>query len=189
MADVRIKDKILSDAVVGWLELEGLASADCVVTDEWGDADSDRPAVVLCPSDESRASVGRRYAAVRCPLQFSRLSEAVRLVTSDVREDEHPAVAEKTDTPSLSRETRAVSYHREEVVLSPREYDLIEYFMSRPNETVTRRELCENVWHGEVTEETNAVDVYVSYLRRRIEPLFGKGAIVSVRGEGYMLVL
>ena len=179
MAEIRIGDAVLGAAVRGWLELEGLAGADCVISEN-----VDGTLTVEC---------GGRCASVGCPLSFGELSAAVRSViqpTEGLHEDSAAlSTAAEKPMPEIDGEARSVTYCGRSAVLSPREFELFRYLFDRANATVPRRELCENVWHGEVTEKTNAVDVYVSYLRRRIEPLFGKGAIVSVRGEGYMLVL
>ena len=184
MADIRINDKVLSDAVRGWLELEGLADAGCVIADEENAVGCSGPLVVISQKQNADG------CALTLPLSFAELTEAVRRAAAErVTGDESPELAAEEKLPVISPDGRTVSYRGREAVLSPREADLFGYLYANANTVVPREKLCENVWHGAVTGETNSVDVYISYLRRRIEPLFGKGAIVSVRGEGYMLVL
>ena len=70
-----------------------------------------------------------------------------------------------------------------EVVLTSREYALLEYLMRRPGEVVTKTELLDHVWDAAVDTAPNAVEVYVGYLRRKI----GRERLETVRGAGYRL--
>lgn len=68
--------------------------------------------------------------------------------------------------------------------LTAREMELFSYLCERCGECVTRDEICSSLWQG---ADSNVCDVYISYLRKKLEPLCGHGAIVNVRGRGYML--
>ena len=70
-----------------------------------------------------------------------------------------------------------------EVVLTSREYALLDYLMRRPGEVVSKTELLDHVWDASVDTAPNAVEVYVGYLRRKI----GRGRLETVRGAGYRL--
>ena len=74
----------------------------------------------------------------------------------------------------------------EEIELTPREFSLLEYFMSKPGEMLSRTRICQHVWGG-VHDESNVVDVYVNYLRKKIEGAGGPRLIHTVRGQGYIL--
>lgn len=202
MAEVKISDSILSSAVAGWLELDGLLGYACSVADAQHADDCAPPLVVLFSDDEylrsaehsaRQVAFGSSYAALRCPFAYDDLSDAVRSACAENASALSAAPSDETTAepagPTSDDENRTVSLGDVTVALSPREYRLYSYLSSRANTTVSREELCREVWDGDVTPSTNTVDVYVSYLRRKIEPLFGKGAILSVRGEGYMLVL
>jgi two-component system, OmpR family, response regulator len=73
------------------------------------------------------------------------------------------------------------------VDLVPREFKLLEYFMRRPGQTVTRAMLLEDVWHFQPPAYTNVVDVQVGNLRRKLDPTGDRRFIVSVRSVGFKL--
>ena len=73
------------------------------------------------------------------------------------------------------------------VDLVPREFKLLEYFMRRPGQTVTRAMLLEDVWNFQPPAYTNVVDVQVGNLRRKLDPTGDRRFIVSVRSVGFKL--
>jgi two-component system, OmpR family, response regulator len=73
------------------------------------------------------------------------------------------------------------------VALSPREFALLELLMRRPGEVLTRQEILEAVWEGAQEGSSNVVDVYVRYLREKLDRPFGRNTIETVRGAGYRL--
>jgi DNA-binding response OmpR family regulator len=81
---------------------------------------------------------------------------------------------------------RKVRRGQREVKLSPKEFDLLHLLMRRPGETVTRQHLLQECWGTQETD-SNLVDVYVNYLRRKIESLSEDKLIQTVRGAGYRL--
>lgn len=75
------------------------------------------------------------------------------------------------------------------VDLSAREFDLLAYFMQQPEMVLTREDILENVWEYDFMGESNVVDVYVRYLRHKLDEVYGKKLIHTVRGLGYSLRL
>ena len=71
--------------------------------------------------------------------------------------------------------------------LLPREFKLLEYFLRRPSQLVTRAMLLKDVWQYEFEVETNVVDTHISNLRRKIDDHGFPSRIANVRGLGYML--
>ena len=71
--------------------------------------------------------------------------------------------------------------------LSPREFALLEYLMRHPQQVLTRTQISEHVWNFDFYSETNVVDVYIGYLRRKIDRGFQPPLIHTVRGVGYRL--
>jgi DNA-binding response OmpR family regulator len=71
--------------------------------------------------------------------------------------------------------------------LTAKEYALIEYFMRNPNQVLTRTMIAERVWDYTFDSFTNIIDVYVNYLRKKIDRDYDKKLIQTVRGIGYML--
>ncbi len=76
---------------------------------------------------------------------------------------------------------RTAMYEGRPVELVPREFKLLEYFMRRPGQTVTRAMLLEDVWNFQPPAYTNVVDVQVGNLRRKLDPAGDRRIIVSVR--------
>jgi DNA-binding response OmpR family regulator len=74
-----------------------------------------------------------------------------------------------------------------EVPLTPREFALLEYLMHRAGEVVAKSELLEHVWDAHYDGDPNVVEVYVGYLRRKIDAPFGRHSVETVRGAGYRL--
>jgi DNA-binding response OmpR family regulator len=70
---------------------------------------------------------------------------------------------------------------------SPREYAVLEYLMRHPNQVLTRTQIAEHVWNFDFYNESNVVDVYIGYLRRKIEKVRGRPLIETIRGVGYRL--
>jgi two-component system, OmpR family, response regulator len=74
-----------------------------------------------------------------------------------------------------------------EVGLTAKEFALLEALMRRPGETLSRFDLLENAWDDTYDNRSNVIDVYVGYLRSKIDRPFGTSSIVTVRGGGYRL--
>ena len=75
------------------------------------------------------------------------------------------------------------------VELSPREFALLDYFMRRPGDVLRRTEILDHVWEYAYDGTSNVVDVYVRYLRKRLEQAGAGDVIETVRGVGYRLAL
>jgi len=76
-----------------------------------------------------------------------------------------------------------------EVALSPREFALLEYLASHPGQVMRRRDIIDHVWEFDYDGMSNVVDVYIGYLRKKLEKPFRSRVIKSVRGVGYGLEL
>jgi heavy metal response regulator len=74
-----------------------------------------------------------------------------------------------------------------EIDLTAKEYSLLEFFMRNPNQVLTRTTIAENVWDCIFDSFTNIIDVYVNYLRKKIDRDADKKLIHTVRGVGYIL--
>ena len=73
------------------------------------------------------------------------------------------------------------------IELSPREFTLLEYLMRHPRHVLTRTQLAEHVWNFDFFNDSNVVDVYIGYLRRKIDRGFDRPLLHTVRGVGYRL--
>ena len=74
-----------------------------------------------------------------------------------------------------------------EIVLTPREYGLLEFLMRYRGDTVGKSEILQNVWDLAFEGDPNVVEVYIRYLRVRLDAPFGRHIIETVRGMGYRL--
>ena len=88
---------------------------------------------------------------------------------------------------TLDPATRAVRLDGQPIRLTAREFALLEYLMRRVGDVVTRGEILDHVWDYAFEGDSNVVDVYVRYLRRKIDRPFGRSALETVRGAGYRL--
>jgi two-component system, OmpR family, response regulator len=99
---------------------------------------------------------------------------------------ERPAVLEVGDL-RLDPATRHVWRGDTEIDLSAKEFALLETFMRRPGQVLSRYLLLEHCWDYAYENRSNVVDVYVRYLREKIDRPFGRDSIETVRGAGYRL--
>jgi heavy metal response regulator len=83
--------------------------------------------------------------------------------------------------------THKVWRKEKEIDLTAKEYSLLEFFMRNPNQVLTRTTIAENVWDYVFDSFTNIIDVYVNYLRKKVDRDADKKLIHTVRGLGYIL--
>jgi two-component system, OmpR family, response regulator len=119
------------------------------------------------------------------PFSFAELLARVRAV---VRRSPapRPTVLE-TGSLRLDPATRRCWHRDTELVLSQKEFALLETFMRRPGEVLSRLTLLEHTWDGAYENRSNIIDVYVGRLRRKLDPLCGEPMLETVRGTGYRL--
>ena len=116
------------------------------------------------------------------------LAELVARLRALVRRGsaERPTVLEVGDL-RLDPATREVWRGRQDVELSAREFGLLETFMRRPGQVFTQPQLLDAAWDMGYEQRSNVVEVYVRYLREKIDRPFGVESIETVRGVGYRL--
>ena len=119
------------------------------------------------------------------PFSFAELLARIRAL---VRRggSERPAVLEVGDL-RLDPATRRVWRGPTEVKLSAKEFALLETFMRRPGQVLSRYQLLEHAWDYGYENRSNVVDVYVRYLRDKVDRPFGLDSLETVRGAGYRL--
>jgi two-component system, OmpR family, response regulator len=76
---------------------------------------------------------------------------------------------------------------QDEITLSPKEFALLETFMRRPGQVLSRLQLLEHAWDFAYENKSNVVDVYVRYLREKVDRPYGVSSLETVRGIGYRL--
>ncbi|MGB6299349.1 MAG: response regulator transcription factor [Rivularia sp. (in: cyanobacteria)] len=88
---------------------------------------------------------------------------------------------------SLNRQTREVLRDKRAIELTVKEFDLLEYLMSNPRQVFTRDQILEKVWGYDFIGDSNVIEVYVRYVRIKLEQNNEKRLIHTVRGIGYVL--
>ena len=93
----------------------------------------------------------------------------------------------RADDLTLDPARRVVERRGIRVDLTTKEFALLEYFMRHHDEVLTRSRIIEHVWDFAFEGDSNIVDVYVRYLREKVDRPFGCDSIETVRGAGYRL--
>jgi len=119
------------------------------------------------------------------PFAFAELLARLRALVRR-GDPERPAVLEAGDL-RLDPATREVSRAGRPVELSAKEFALLETFMRRRGQVLSRYDLLENAWDFAYENRSNIVDVYVRRLRRKIDEPFGRRSLETLRGAGYRL--
>jgi len=99
---------------------------------------------------------------------------------------ERPAVLSAGDL-TLDPVSHAVARGAVPIVLTPREFGLLEYLLRHKGEVVTKSEILDNVWDSAYDGPANVVEVYIGYLRRKLDTPFGRKSIHTLRGFGYRI--
>jgi len=118
------------------------------------------------------------------PFSFSELLARIRALTR--RAKTAPSSIQIADL-VINPISRTVMRGGKKIYLSPKEYDLLYYLAINQNKVLTRMEIAENVWGINFDTGTNYIDVYINYLRNKIDKGFDKKLIHTVRGVGYVL--
>jgi two-component system OmpR family response regulator len=119
------------------------------------------------------------------PFSFAELLARLRALIRR-GQSERPSIVEVGDL-RLDPATHQVWRGKAEVELSAKEFALLETFMRRPGEVLSRFQLLEHVWDYDYENRSNVVDSYVRFLREKVDRPFGVESIETVRGAGYRL--
>jgi len=119
------------------------------------------------------------------PFAFEELLARVRALLR--RKNQNVTTVLKVADLELNQLTHEVKRAGKEIALTMKEYTLLEYLMLNTNQIVTRTMISEHVWNESFDSFTNVIDVYVNYLRNKIDKGLKKQLIHTVRGIGYVL--
>lgn len=122
------------------------------------------------------------------PFDFGELLARLRAL---VRRGRQPLLPERLTVGPLTIDTRSrhVRIRGNDVLLTAKEYALLEYFVRRAGDVVSRADISEHVWDEHHDPLSNVVDVYVQRLRRKLDRSGSESLIRTRRGEGYQLVI
>lgn len=147
------------------------------------------PVILLTTKDDVPARVAGLDAGaddyVLKPVSIEELLDRIR---THIRrtEDNDPDRLSFVDL-ILNQRTREVFRGNRLVELTAKEFDLLEYLISHPREVLTREQILENVWGYDFMGDSNIIEVYIRYLRLKLEAKNEKRLIQTVRGVGYVL--
>jgi DNA-binding response OmpR family regulator len=119
------------------------------------------------------------------PFAFEELLSRVRALARRSYQAKNPCLT--VNDLRIETTTQRVWRGRQEVHLTPREYALLEYLAMRSGEVVRRRDIWEHIYEFKSEADSNVVDVYVGYLRKKIERQGKPRLIHTIRGRGYSL--
>jgi heavy metal response regulator len=119
------------------------------------------------------------------PFAFQELVARIRALLRR-RPDTEPTLVKIADL-TLDPARRVVLRGDKRIDLSPREFSLLNYFMRNPERVLTRTMITEHVWDYDFDSDTNVIDVYVNYLRKKIDTERKNKLIQTIRGVGYMM--
>ncbi|HEY9647408.1 MAG TPA: response regulator transcription factor, partial [Chroococcidiopsis sp.] len=149
---------------------------------------NDVPVIVLTHEGQvSQRVMGLEAGASDCLSTPFSIEELIARVRSHLRQRPRSSHLLEFEQLVLDQNARQVYYHYQEIELTAKEFDLLEYLMRHPNQVLTRDQILENVWGYENFVSSNVVDVYIRYLRVKLEAQGAKQLIHTVRGVGYAL--
>ncbi|WP_128545431.1 response regulator transcription factor [Larkinella soli] len=121
------------------------------------------------------------------PFEFRELMARLRAINRRRAVGPIESVVLKMADLELNVKSKEVRRGNRKLTLTARELALLEYFMKNPNKAMTRAEIAENVWDVSFDTGTNVVDVYVNYLRKKIDKDFSPKLIHTLSGIGYIM--
>jgi DNA-binding response OmpR family regulator len=147
------------------------------------------PALVLtngdAPGDTVRALNLGADATLAKPFVFDEFLARARALLR--RRSAHRSPFLQSGDLTLDPAAHRVTRSGRRIALTAREYAVLEYFLRNPGQVLTREMIAEHVWGPEYEAASNVVDVYVGYLRRKIDGNGGTRMVHTIRGVGYMV--
>ncbi|SHK38619.1 response regulator transcription factor [Desulforamulus aeronauticus] len=151
---------------------------------------SDIPVIMLTAKDETMDKVmGLDMGAddyITKPFAIEELLARIRVALKRKAQVMKSSLLEVNEL-RLDLDKYSVSYNQHPIELTKREFDLLKYLLENKNIVLTREKLVEAVWGYDYMGDTNIVDVYIRYLRSKIDDRFNHKIIHTVRGVGYLL--
>lgn len=119
------------------------------------------------------------------PFSFDELFARIRAILR--RQKEKRDMVLSIDDLKLNTITREVTRGDKVIELTSKEYSLLEYFLRNKNRVLTKSQIAENLWNFDFDYSSNIVEVYIRYLRRKIDDNFENKLIHTIRGAGYVI--
>lgn len=154
--------------------------------------DATTPVILLTARDEVHDKVsGLDLGAndyVTKPFQIEELLARIRVhLRQEVQKADVGKNTLKLGDLTVDLASREVKREAKRIELTPREFDLLACLLENKNQVLTREQLIENVWGYDYYGDTNVVDVYIRYVRKKVDKGFDEEYVRTVRGVGYMM--
>ncbi|GAC1443903.1 MAG: response regulator transcription factor [Sediminibacterium sp.] len=122
------------------------------------------------------------------PFEFKELLVRIRALLKRTMNQQLPTGnILKTGDLEMNLDTKEVKRENKQIILTAKEFQLLEYFMRNRNRVLSRADIAERVWDIDFDTQTNVIDVYVNYLRNKIDKNFSTRLIHTQVGMGYIL--
>jgi len=119
------------------------------------------------------------------PFEFPELISRLKAIIRRSRGEASPVIS--IDDLTIDMNARSVKRNKKEVKLSSREYNILLHLALNRERVISRSSLVEHIYDIDFDPDSNIIDVYINYLRNKIDKGSGKKLIHTVRGEGYMI--
>lgn len=182
MAETYPYDAVISDLMLP--VMDGLA-----IVKTLRSKNLDVPVIILT----ARGDVGDRIKGldigaddyIAKPFDFSELLARLKAVIRRHKGKPSPLIS--LDDLTIDTSSRTVKRAGKEIKLSAKEYNLLEYLVVNAGKVISRTELVDHIYESEFDLDSNIIDVYINYLRNKIDKGFNRPLIHTVRGAGYIL--
>ena len=120
---------------------------------------------------------------IKKPFEFEELLARIR---AQLRTSNGEQTVLKLDDIEMNLDTHRVFRDSKEIELTPKEFSLLEYLIRNKNKVCTRTRIIEHVWDIHFESDTSVIDVYINFLRKKLDTGTGKDLIQTIRGVGYI---
>jgi DNA-binding response OmpR family regulator len=121
------------------------------------------------------------------PFEFRELLARIRALSKRNTFDNSQLRLLKTEDLEMNLDTKIVKRQGNKIELTAKEFSLLEYFLRNPNRVISRSEIAEKIWDITFDTGTNVIDVYINFLRKKIDKDYDKKLIHTQIGMGYVL--
>ena len=121
------------------------------------------------------------------PFSLDEIMARISAIMRRTSKDAAPGSVIRVGELEINEDAHDVSVNGQLVDLSPTEYQLLRYLATNPNRVLTKAQILDHVWEYDFNGEMGIVESYVSYLRKKLDPISTEPLIITKRGVGYML--
>ena len=121
------------------------------------------------------------------PFSLDEIMASISAIMRRTGKDAAPGSVIRVGELEINEDAHDVSVNGQLVDLSPTEYQLLRYLATNPNRVLTKAQILDHVWEYDFNGEMGIVESYVSYLRKKLDPISTEPLIITKRGVGYML--